>query len=65
MACRWRQETNARLGISLTVIDIIDPHRPFAGVPFLAGAGGFRSCSDIFSAAGISTPIVLSWSPVS
>jgi hypothetical protein len=26
------------------------PHRPFDGVPFLAGAGGYRTWSEIFSA---------------
>jgi hypothetical protein len=43
------------------------PHRLFVGVPFLAGAGGYRSCSDNFFDADLvnSTPIVFSRSHVS
>jgi hypothetical protein len=36
---------------------MIDPHRPFAGVPFLAVAGGYRTCSQIF----LSMPILANW----
>ena len=51
----------------LEVEMLTPPHRPFTGVPFPAGAGGYRSCSDRFSRpsdssltdAEIGTPIVL------